>query len=89
MRVNDQAIRMTAEPTLQVQTKNWDASATTVDAKGQDKGPDKVVPPPAVEKEKPVSTRRHTVRKPKPVSPKVERLSPGQADKTTGGSGRF
>lgn len=86
MRVNDNAIRMTAEPMLQVSTKGWDASATTKDAVGNVKGPDKVAP--KVE-EKPTQKSRPTrSSKPKPrAEPKAP--APIKTEKTAGGDGRF
>ena len=86
MRVNDNAIRMTAEPQLQVNTKGWDASATTIDAAGNDKGPAKVVP--KVE-EKPVSKPRpNRTNRPKPRT-ETKVSAPKPSEKTTGGDGRF
>lgn len=84
MRVNDNAIRMTQEPQLQVNTKQWDASPTTVDSKGEVKGPEKVTPK---TEEKP-APRVH--RKPKP-KPRAEAKAPSSvvSEKTAGGNGRF
>ena len=86
MRVNDNAIRMTAEPQLQVNTKTWDASATTLNAAGDPKGPDKVAP--KVE-EKP----KATPRKPRPAKPRATTQQPkpvaSNTEKTSGGDGRF
>jgi defect-in-organelle-trafficking protein DotC len=86
MRVNDNAIRMTAEPQLQVNTKGWDASATTLNAAGDPKGADKVAP--KVE-EKP----KATPRKPRPMKPRTtsQQTKPvvSNTEKTSGGDGRF
>lgn len=38
MRVNDRAIRITEDPTLQVSPRGWSASATSKDKEGNDKG---------------------------------------------------
>nr|WP_250808563.1 type IV secretory system conjugative DNA transfer family protein [Neorhizobium tomejilense] len=86
MRVNDNAIRMTAEPQLQVNTKQWDASATTTDAAGNAKGPEKVIPK-VEEKPKP-KPRTNRSAKPKD-QPVAKPIIPSNAEKTTGGSGRF
>lgn len=86
MRVNDNAIRMTAEPQLQVNTKGWDASATTLNAAGDPKGADMVAPKveekpkPAPRKQRPAKPRT-TSSQPKPVASNTE--------KTSGGDGRF
>ncbi|MBY3155275.1 type IV secretion system DotC family protein [Rhizobium laguerreae] len=86
MRVNDNAIRMTAEPQLQVNNKGWEASATTLDAAGEPKGPDKVAPK-VEEKPKPAP------RKPRPAKPKTPTAQPkpivSNTEKTSGGDGRF
>ncbi len=86
MRVNDNAIRMTAEPQLQVNTKGWDASATTLNAAGDPKGPDKVAPkveekPKATPRKPRLAKPRATNQQPKPVASNTE--------KTSGGDGRF
>jgi defect-in-organelle-trafficking protein DotC len=86
MRVNDNAIRMTAEPQLQVNTKGWDASATTTDAAGNPKGPEKVTPK-AEEKPQP-KPRPKKNNKPKD-RPVAKPIVPSNAGKTTGGDGRF
>jgi defect-in-organelle-trafficking protein DotC len=86
MRVNDNAIRMTAEPQLQVNTRNWDASATTLDGAGEPKGADKVAPK-VEEKPKPAP------RKPRPSKPRqaTSQQKPviSTTEKTNGGDGRF
>lgn len=86
MRVNDNAIRMTAEPQLQVNTKGWDASATTLNAAGEPKGPDKVVPK-VEEKPKPTPRKQHPP-KPRPAPPEVKPVV-SNVEKTSGGDGRF
>lgn len=86
MRVNDNAIRMTAEPQLQVNSKGWDASATTLNAVGDPKGADKVAP--KVEEEPKPARRKQRPAKPRTTSqhPKPAVLN---TEKTNGGDGRF
>jgi len=80
MRVNDHAIRMTAEPQLQVNPKGWDASATTVDSAGNAKGADRKAEPRAEERPKP---------RPKPSKPKPKAPAAPKSERTSGGDGRF
>lgn len=82
MRVNDQAIRMTAEPTLQIRSTGWQASATTVNESGEDKGPIvKNSPTPPAKKIKKVTKKTTT------QSSSTSNVS--TLESTDGGDGRF
>src|SRR5690606_25579877 len=73
MRVNDRAIRITQDPTLQVSPRDWSASVTTKDGDGEAKGADKpaapaVAPRPApAHKAAPKKAPPKPQPKPKPV----------------------
>lgn len=93
MRVNDRAIRITQDPTLQINPTGWSASPTTVDGEGDPKGAE-VQPAPAGKgasdgsawgkAPKPSSKPSKSPSKPasKPASKPVD-------EPTSGGSGRF
>ena len=82
MRVNDQAIRMTAEPTLQIRSTGWQASATTVSESGEAEGPIiKNSPTPPTKKRKRV-TKKITTQ-----SSSISNVS--TLESTDGGDGRF
>lgn len=83
MRQNDRAIRITCDPSLNVQSRDWTASATTTDAAGKPVGAEK----PAAEAKpapKPRSTQR---QRPKPA-PKAAPAKPVDQP-TSGGANRF
>lgn len=86
MRVNDQAIRMTREPTLRVEATDWDSSVTTKGEDGQSKGAER--PRATVSKtpetvSEPAEKASLPVRAPKPAA-KAKPM-----EKTNGGDGRF
>lgn len=89
MRVNDQAIRMTREPTLQIHATGWDASATTKDANGEDKGP--ATPPKPTPAERPAAPPKKPAPKhaPKHVDHRPSAKPASTSERTDGGSGRF
>lgn len=81
MRVNDRAIRITEDPSLQINPRGWSASATTTDEQGEVKGPAPTpVAAPAPAPRKPTRPAARPV--PKPPSKPVD-------EATTGGTGRF
>lgn len=92
MRKGDGLYRITQDATLQVDTKGWDASATTLAPNGDPVGPPKPSVPVAAPAPAPVThagahrTVHHPVR-PKPPEP-VKAAVPAP-EKTTGGTGRF
>lgn len=70
MRVNDRAIRITQDPTLQIAPKGWSASVTTTDADGEAKGaeaPKPAAAPAPKAKPKPKKAAPKPAPKPKPV----------------------
>lgn len=89
MRANDNVIRMTAEPQLQVNSKGWEASATTLNAAGDPKGPDKVTPK-IEDRPTPAPTpRKNSTPKPRPKNTDSTPPAVSNTEKTSGGDGRF
>lgn len=88
MRQNDRAIRITCDPTLNVQSRDWTASATSTDAAGKPVGADK---PAAEAKPAPKPTQRHTQpRRPKPAPKAAAPVAAKPVDQpTSGGANRF
>lgn len=82
MRVNDQAIRMTAEPTLQIKPTGWQASATTTSESGEVKGP--VIKKPTTSSSK---VRKKVSKKITTKSSSASNVSTFES--TDGGDGRF
>ncbi len=93
MRENDRLMRITQNPSLQVNTKTWQAPVTTTDKKGEDVGvsanqTNASAPP----REKPApKAPRHVPKKPKPVHTKPATDAPvKKVDKpTSSGANRF
>lgn len=94
MRVNDRAIRITQDPSLQINPTDWSASATVQGPDGKPKGAETPPPPPPAAK--PQGRKQGSAWKdkprhaPKPTSKPVEKVLPKTVDEaTSGGSGRF
>lgn len=92
MRVNDRAIRITQDPSLQVNTGGWSASPTTVGENGEPKGPDVPAPETSASSGKDGSAwGKDKAAKPSRKAPKpAAKPTPKTVDEpTSGGSGRF
>ena len=86
MRQNDRAVKITSPATLNVNSRDWSASATTTDANGQKAGPEK----PAAEPKKVEAPAKPRHQKPKPVQKKKHVEASKSVDQpTSSGAGRF
>lgn len=91
MRVNDRAIRITRDPTLQVNPTGWSASVTTPGVDGRPEGPAEAAQAQkAPERQERPNPKPSTKPAPKPAprpAPKPEAKAVDEA--TDGGAGRF
>jgi defect-in-organelle-trafficking protein DotC len=89
MRQNDRAIRITCDPTLNVQSRDWTASATSTNPAGKPVGADKPAPETKAAP-KPVQQRHTQRQRPKPA-PKAVPAAPAKSvdQPTSGGANRF
>lgn len=88
MRQNDRAIRITCDPTLNVQSREWTASATSRNEAGKSVGADK----PAAETKAPKPVQQRNAQRPRPKP--APKAAPAAAAKpvdrpTSGGANRF
>lgn len=89
MRINDRAIRITQDPSLQVNPTGWSASVTTPGPDGKPEGP---AAAPAPASKAPDWQDRPKPKKPtpKPVPKPAPKVAPKPVDEATGGgTGRF
>lgn len=87
MRQGDRAVKIMQPATLNVNSREWDASPTTKDEAGKTAGPEKPVVETKLER-KPTPVRQNN-RKPKPKQKPVPAADKTVDQPTTGGANRF